>query len=275
MKEFLLMMRLDISSSLRSKWFIGYSLVFILMVTLLFSTNITESRVIGFTGLTRGLLVFIQACNIIMPVFILVTTVRTISSDRESNVLEYMLSFPVSLKSYYWGKFLGRFIVIFLPLIFALLLSTVISIIASGDVEFTIIFLYSGLLGFNALAFLGIAFFISSIIKGQEFAMGLILLIWLTLIAFIDIALIGFMIKNALPETMIYVIALLNPVQVFRISAISLFDPALSVIGPSSFFILDTFGKGGLIAYSLIYPTFIGLIFSVVGYRVFKKRDLV
>ena len=51
-----------------------------------------------------------------MPIFILISTVRSISADRDTNLLEYMLSFPVSLGEYYFGKALGRIFVIFVPL---------------------------------------------------------------------------------------------------------------------------------------------------------------
>lgn len=275
MRNLLLVMKLDLFGSFRSKWFIGYASVFILIVTLVFATGVTDSRVMGFTGLTRMLLVFIQACNIILPIFILVTTVRTISGERENNTLEYLLSFPVSLNSYYWGKFIGRFLVVFLPMIFALILACLIGLFKGGDIPYSLFFLYVGLLGFNSLAFLGIGFFISSLIKNQEFAVGAALFVWLLLIAFIDIALIGFMLKNMVPDTIIFSAALLNPVQVFRLGAITLFDPVLSVIGPSSYFILDNLGRAGCIAYALIYPAILGMIFAVSGCILFKRKDLV
>lgn len=274
MRNIMLIAGQDIKGSLRSRWFIGYSLIFISLVVLIFVSGVTESRVMGFTGLTRMLLVFIQACNIIMPVFVLITTVRSITGDRESNVLEYMLSFPVSLFAYYFGKLIGRFIIIFLPLLFALILSLIIGVLKTNQVPVDLFILYIGLLAFNAFAFLGIGFFISSVIKNMESALGISLFVWLFLIAFIDIALIGFMIKQLVPENVIYITALLNPVQVFRIGAISLFDPVLSVIGPASFFILDTAGRTGCIIYSLIYPFVIGLVFAFAGYYVFKKHDI-
>lgn len=274
MKETLLIMQLDVKGSFRSRWFIIYCAVFVAVVALVFVSGVTDSRIMGFTGLTRSLLIFIQACNIIMPIFILITTVRSIVGDRDNNILEYLLSFPISLKSYYWGKFLGRFVVIFIPLAFSLIFSLVIGFLRGGGVPLDIFALYIGLLGFNALAFLGIGFFISSCVKNQELGVGVAFFIWLLLIAFIDIALIGFLIKSMLPESVVFSIALLNPVQVFRISAVSLFDPVLSVIGPSSYFILDMMGRAGFIIYSLLYPILVGIIFSVLGYYVFIKKDI-
>lgn len=275
MKDMLLVLRLDLLGSLRSRWFMGYAAVFMIMTAMIFMSGVTEGRVMGFTGLTRGLLVFIQACNIIMPVFVLVTTVRTISGDRESNVLEYLLSFPVSLRSYYFGRFLGRFIVVSAPLILSLLLALIIGAVKGADIPAGLFLLYAGLLVCSALAFLGVGFFISSWVRSQELAVGAAFFVWLFLIAFIDIALIGFMIKSMVPENVIFAAAMLNPVQVFRIGAICLFDPVLSVTGPASYFILDTLGQSGCAVYSLIYPAVLGVIFAVAGYVFFKKSDLV
>jgi len=74
----------------------------------------------GFTGLTRLLLTYIQLCMAILPVFVLISTVRSVAGDREAGVFEYLLSLPVSLSAWYWGKMLGRFLVIFLPVFLAM-----------------------------------------------------------------------------------------------------------------------------------------------------------
>ena len=100
------------------------------------------------------------------------------------------------------------------------------------------------------------------------------LLIWLTLIALLDVALLGFLIKLQVPENIIYAAALLNPVQVFKIAALSLFDPVLTVLGPASYFILDLFGNTLLIVTALLYLTGAGLLFLCLGYRRFTRRDL-
>ncbi len=90
-KNLCLIISLDIKESLRSKWFLIYSLVFGGIIALFFITGITESKVQGFSGLSRLLLIFIEVCIVILPIFILISTVRTIVNDRDNNVLEYLL----------------------------------------------------------------------------------------------------------------------------------------------------------------------------------------
>jgi len=274
MKNLLLVAYLDIKESLRSKWFYVYALVFGGLMALFFVAGISDSVVMGFTGLSRLLLVFIQVTIIILPIFILITTVKSISGDRESNVLEYMLSFPISLTHYYWGKMLGRFLTVFLPVIFALILGIVFGVFKGGNLPWAMISLYSALLFAMCFVFLGIAFFVSTIVKSSDIAVGSSFMIWIILLAFIDIALIGLMLQGRASDGLIITIALLNPIEVFRIGAISLFDPELTVIGPVAYYLLDNLGAKLLMIYSIFYPIILGLIFSFMGYITFKKKDL-
>ncbi len=274
MQNLLLVAYLDIKESLRSKWFYVYALVFGGLMALFFITGISDAVVMGFTGLSRMLLIFIQVTIIILPIFILITTVKSISGDRESNVLEYMLSFPVSLKEYYWGKMLGRFATVFLPVFLALILGVVFGLIKGGDLPWDMIFLYSLLLFSLCFTFLGIAFFLSSIVKSTDIALGSSFVVWILLLAFIDIALIGLMLQNRMSDDLIITIAMLNPIEVFRIGAITLFDPELTVIGPVAYYLLDTLGNTLLIIYAVVYPILIGALFAWLGYLAFRKKDL-
>ncbi len=274
MKNLLLVAYLDVKESLRSKWFYVYSVVFGGLMALFFITGVSDSVVMGFTGLSRMLLIFIQVTIIILPIFILITTVKSISGDRESNVLEYMLSFPVSLRDYYWGKMLGRFLTVFMPVFLALLLGVVFGLFKGGAMPWKMVFLYSTLLFSLSFVFLGLAFFLSTIVKSTDIALGGSFVVWIVMLAFIDIALIGLMLQNRVSDGLIVSLAMLNPIEVFRIGAISLFDPELTVIGPVAYYLLDTLGSTLLIVYAVVYPILIGALLSYFGYIAFRKKDL-
>ena len=123
MNHLLLTASADISESLRSRWFLVYTLVFGGVVVALFMSGLTESRVMGFSGLSRMLVTYLQITMAILPVFVLITTVRSVAGDREAGVFEYMLSLPVSLSVWFWGKLIGRFIIVFLPVFLAMLVA--------------------------------------------------------------------------------------------------------------------------------------------------------
>ncbi len=274
MKNLGLVAYLDIRESLRAKWFYVYAFVFGGLMGLFFISGITDSVVMGFTGLSRLLLVFIQVTIVILPIFILITTVKSIAADRESNVLEYMLSFPISLREYYWGKFVGRFATVFFPVIVALFVGVAWGLVKGGEMPWAMILLYSALIFSICVVFLGIAFFISTIVKSHDVALGVSFAVWIVLLAFIDVALIGLMMQNRVSDEVVLTIAMLNPLEAFRIGAIALFDPELTVIGPVAYYLLDTLGHTFLMLYAVIYPIAVGLAFATLGHTVFRRRDI-
>ena len=275
MKNLLLIAYLDLKESIRANWFIVYSLVFGGLIAVFFIAGITESQVMGFSGLSRLLLMYIQVTIVILPIFILITTVRSISGDRDSHILEYMLSFPISLKQYYWGKVFGRFITVFLPVFMAMAFAILYGMFKGAEVPWNIFLLYTGLLFAMSSAFLGIAFFISSIVKSSEMALGISFFIWIFLLAFIDIALISLMMQERINTELIIGIAMINPMEIFRVSAISLFDPELTVMGPVAFYILDMMSQKMFVFISIIYPVLLGVFFAFLGFKIFAKKDLV
>jgi len=274
MKNLWLTAKADIVESLRAKWFIVYTAVFGGIVVLLFIFGITESRVMGFTGLSRLLITYIQLSIAILPIFVLITTVRSVAGDREAGIFEYLLSFPVSLSAWFWGKFIGRFIVIFLPVFLAMVGAVIWAVIKNIEVPWFIFSYYTLLLVATAWCFLGIGMLISSIARSADVAQGGAFIIWLSLLLFMDLILLGVMIQEGLPAETAVMISLLNPLQVFRTAAMMLFDPQLVLLGPSAYIILDTFGSTGYLLWSFIYPVILGSVAALVGYQIFKRGDL-
>ena len=274
MKHLMLTAMADINESLRSRWFLIYTLIFGGIVVALFITGLTESRVMGFTGLSRTLVTYLQITMAILPVFVLLTTVRSVAGDREAGIFEYLLSLPVGLASWYWGKILGRFVVVFLPVVLAMMLAVVWAAVKGADIPWGQVIFYTLMLLVLAWCFLGIGMLISSLARSADVAQGAAFIIWLVLLLFLDLILLGIMIQNGSTSETVVLIALLNPLQVFRTGAMMLFDPQLVLLGPSAWVILDTFGHTGYLIYSIIYPLVLGTLCAWLGYFFFKKGDL-
>ena len=267
-------MRLDISESLRARWFALYSLIFGGIIVVLFLFGLTESRVMGFTGLTRLLVTYIQISMAILPIFVLITTVRSLAGDREAGVYEYMLSQPISLAAWYWGRFAGRFITVFAPVLLAMVAAIIWGAIRGAEVPVFHFLWYSALLMSLAFCFLGIGFFISSLTRSSDVAQSGAFFVWLILLLFLDLILLGLIIRAQAPAELVISLALANPLQVFRTAAMMLFDPQLILLGPSAWLILDAFGYYGYLVWALLYPLALGLILGGLGYFVFRRGDL-
>ncbi len=265
---------LELKQSLRSIWFWAYCLLFGGFVAVMFALGITESQIIGFVGLGRLMVTFMQVSMVILPIYVLISTVRSVVGDRETNVMEYMLSLPISFSSYFWGKFTGRFIEIFIPVFLALLGATIWGTISDIDVPWDLFSLYSSLLAAMVFCFLGIGMFISAISHSQNFAISAAFIIWLFLVAFLDLILIGVMLKLRMNPELVIGVGMINPLQVFRVAVLALFDPKLTAIGPVAYYILDTVSRSVFIAFSIIYPVLLGFLFAFFGNRNFNRRDV-
>ena len=68
MTNLILIAKYDIKESLRSKWFLLYMLIYGALIAFFLITGVVDSRVAGFSGLSRMLLLFIQICIVILPI---------------------------------------------------------------------------------------------------------------------------------------------------------------------------------------------------------------
>ena len=265
----------DILESLRARWFAVYTLVFGSLVVLLFVLGLTESRVMGFTGLSRLMLTYIQLSMAILPIFVLITTVRSLAGDREAGVFEYLLALPVPLGAWYWGKLAGRFLMVFTPVFLAMVGAVVWGYLSGAEIPWRLFAYYTGLLMALSWCFLGIGILISSLARTVDVAQGAAFIVWLTLLLFLDLILLGVMIQQQVPAETAVGIALVNRLQVFRTGTMMLFDPQLVLLGPAAYVILDTFGSTGFMLYALAYPALLGTLMAWLGYLVFRRGDLV
>lgn len=274
MNQLLLTAKLDIFESLRARWFQVYTLVFGGIVALLFVFGLTESRVLGFIGLSRLLVTYIQLTMAILPIFVLVTTVRSVAGDREAGVFEYLLSLPVSLGAWFWGKILGRYVVVFAPVFIAMLGAVIWGRANDIEIPWGMFGYYTALLATMALCFLGIAMLLSALARTTDMAQGAAFSVWLVLVLFLDLILLGVLIQERVGPELAILLALVNPLQVFRTAALAMFDPQLVVLGPAAYVILDLFGTTGFRIFAIAYPAVLGMVTALLGYKVFRRGDL-
>jgi ABC-2 type transport system permease protein len=273
MTQLLQVARADIEESIRARWFLVYAVVFGGIMVGLFVSGLTESRIMGFTGLSRLLVTYLQITMAILPIFMLITTVRSVVGDREAGVFEYILSLPVGIGSWYWGKLAGRFLVVFLPVFGAMVAGVIWGMVQGAIIPWFQVLFYTGLLASLAWCFLGIGMLVSTLSRSTDVAQGAAFTIWLVLLLFLDLILLGALIQEGLPAETAVGIALANPLQAFRTSSMLLFDPQLVLLGPSAYVILDNFGEKGYLAWAMAYPILLGLGSAGAGFWIFRRGD--
>lgn len=133
---------------------------------------------------------------------------------------------------------------------------------------------YTALLASMAWCFLGIAMLLSTLARSTDVAQGAAFVVWLAMLLFLDLILLGVMIQGHTPPEVAVGIALANPLQVFRTAALMLFDPQLIVLGPAAYVIFDSFGPTGFMIYGVAYPFTLGTLCASAGYLTFRRGDL-
>jgi ABC-2 type transport system permease protein len=122
--------------------------------------------------------------------------------------------------------------------------------------------------------FLGIGMLISTIAKTSDVAQGAAFTVWLVFLLFLDLILLGAMVREQMPSEVVVMIALLNPMQVFRTASMLVFDPELILMGPAAHVILDALGRTGFLIFGFVYPLVFGTLSAVTGFVLFRRGDL-
>lgn len=266
--------RLEIAEAFRARWFAIYAVVFFVLVGLLLVFGLTESRVLGFTGLSRTLVTYIQLTMAIVPIFILITTVRSLAGDREAGVFEYVLGLPVGIGAWYFGRFFGRYVLAASPVIAALGAAVVYGVVRGVSVPWVELGFDVGLLMAMIFVFVGLGFLISALTRSVDTAQTIAFLVWLALVLALDLVLLGALIRGRLAIEGVVAIAMLNPLQVFRTGSMLLFDPQLVLLGPTAFTVFDIFGRVGFMIWAFAYPIVLGTASALGGWLIFRRGDL-
>ncbi len=275
MRNLFNMIVFEMKDAFRGKWFYIYFVIFFGLMAGFLWSGITASQVLGFTGLTRVLIGYIEITIVILPLFILISASRSVVMERELFILEYLVSFPVSITQYYWGKFIGRFMVTIIPIYVALFFSIIWGLFKHFSVPWNVYFIYSGLVAALSLCFLGISYFISSLSQRQDTAIFTAFFVWFFFVILLDVGILGLLLKFGISLNLVLATALANPLELFRIAAFSLFDVKLAVIGPIAWTLLSKIGSNGLLLVAYIYPILTGLFIGYVGLVYFKNNDFI
>jgi hypothetical protein len=102
-----------------------------------------------------------------------------------------------------------------------------------------------------------------------------LLLAWVLGVALLDFGLIGLMLQWRLNPETVFILACLNPVQCARMALLSAAEPSLGTLGPVGFYLANRLGVNVLFALGVLWPTLVGCLAWAVGWRSFRRGDLV
>ena len=195
-----------------------------------------------------------------------------LTGDRETGALVYLLAQPVSRVEVLLGKYLGMAGALLATLTLGFGVAGVV-LALQGSIQDAGSYLLTVLLAYLlALAMLSLGFLMSTVTQKTTAALGGALFLWLFLVFIGDLGIMGTALSTQMPIQVVFFIAVLNPLQMFKIASILTIQANLEVLGPAGLYATDQFG--GLLLPLLLLGLISWIILPLLGaITVFSRQE--
>ncbi|MBX3376446.1 MAG: ABC transporter permease subunit [Phycisphaeraceae bacterium] len=232
----------ELREAVRSRWFLLYTLGFAALglgVSYASSASAGGAGLSGFGRTTAGL---VNLVLLVVPLMALTAGAGTIASDRERGMLVYLLSQPVSRLEVLLGKYVGLGAALLACI--CLGLGSCAGILAwKGDATRPLSMVWLAGLSFGlALGMLSVGMLASVLARKASVAVGTAIFLWLALVFVSDLALMAGTMALKLRIEELLAMALVNPLQVFKMWSLHAIDSSLDVLGPAGLYAVDEYG---------------------------------
>lgn len=264
--------RKEVRDALRNKWFVLYSIAFAALALGLSSLAMAGTGQYGFGGFGRTAASLINLVMLIVPLMALSAGAGSLAGERERGTLNYLLAQPVSRFEVLSGKYVGLAIALLASLCLGFGVCAAVIASRAGKTDaasfLKLVFLAYAL----ALAMLSVGMVISVIARRSSVALAAALFTWLAFVFLGDLALMGSTLAFKLNVQQMLGLALISPLQVFKLASVTSVHASLDVLGPAGLYATQHWGDrlplvfGGVLSGWIIAPLIIAqLIFSRRG----------
>jgi Cu-processing system permease protein len=253
----------ELRDALRNRWFIVFTIAFAVLA-------LTLSALIqpGGTGLqmmsyNRTAASLINLVLLFVPLIGLTLGSANLAADRETGALSYLLSQPVSRVEVLLGKYSGLAGSLLATLLLGFGLAG-IALAFQGTIQDAGGYLLTVMLAYLlALTMLSLGFLLTSVAQKTTTALGGALFLWLFLVFIGDLGIMGTSVSMQWPIETVFFIAVMNPLQMFKIASILSIQANLDVLGPAGLYATGHFG--GLLLPLLLLGLIIWIVLPLLG----------
>lgn len=264
----------ELRDAFRNRWFLLYAVAFAGLSLALSWFSVSGAGSYGVAGFGRTTAGLINLILLIVPLMGLTLGAMSLAGEREKGTLIYLLAQPISAGELLLGKFVGLALALAAALLIGFGLTGVMMVVAGSGGDFAIYITLLTLSVLLAVASLSLGFLISAAVKKAATAVGLALFLWLILVYFGDLGLMGTAVVMKLKAGQLLALALINPLQVFKIAAVFDLRDNLEVLGPAGIYAFRTYG-------ATLWPLLVGLLLVwvivpfLLATQVFMKRGVI
>jgi len=263
--------RREFRDAISSRWFLLYTIAFTVLAVAVSFMSLAGSGEQGFAGFGRTTAGLLNLVMLVVPLMALIAGAGSIAGERERGTLLYLLAQPISRSELLLGKYLGLSAALVCSMFIGFGLSAAVLAWRAGSTGLSAFIMLVAFTSGLALAMLSVGMLISVISRRSGVATGLGLFAWLALVFLSDLGLMAGTIIFKLRVQEVFAIAIINPLQAFKMGVIVNMNASLDVLGPAGMYASNTYGDAlpWLLALVLALWTLVPLAIALV---LFKKR---
>ena len=235
--------RKELRATVASRWFRTWVAAFVGLAAVLVLVALPGSRIEGAAGYGRTAASLVTLVQVIVPLMGLALGAMSLAGQKESGALRFLMSHPVSRTEAFWGIYLGVAAALAVASFAGFGAAGAVTALrgAAADVgPFMLIAAASWVL---AAAMAGLGMLISVHTSRSASALGAAVFAWLVLVFIGDLGLMGTSAATDMPVSALFISASLNPVEAFRLTAITALGGSLDALGPAGVYAVDTLGE--------------------------------
>ena len=261
----------EVRDAFRNRWFLLYVAAFAGLALALAQLALSGLGSYGMAGFGRTGASLVNLVLLIVPLMGLTLGALSLAGERERErgTLLYVLAQPVTQFEVLMGKYLGLALALLAALVLGFGLIGLLIAWQGGTAQVDVYLALVGLAFALALVTLSLGFLISAAARKSATAIGVSLFLWLMLVFFSDLGLMGTSMVLRLGNSELFTLALLNPLQVFKMAAILAIRSNLEVLGPAGVYAVRIYDEQlmSLLLIILLAWVFLPLLFSHLVFR--------
>ena len=263
----------EIRDSLNNRWFILYTIAFAVLATALAYLSMMGTGSDGFAGFGRTAAGLINLVLLIVPLMALTAGAGAIASERERGTLSYLLAQPVTRFEVLIGKYIGLALTMMAALALGFGISAAVIASRSGGTNAVTFLSLVGYALILALGMLSLGFLLSVIARKTSVATGAAIFLWLAFVFLGDLGLMGSAVVFRMQVTELFHLALINPLQVFKMASLDSMNASLDVLGPAGLYASQQYGNGLPWIFGSVLALWV-VVPLAISYVIFARRGV-
>ena len=260
-------------SSLTSKWILGYIMTFTSLSLTFSHLGLLGLGTVGFRAYSGALAGIINLNLYIVPLISTVTASLSIVSEREQGTLEFHLSLPITRSELVVAKALTTILAIVIATMLGYGISSWYLMFVLTELDLLILLKILAATLLMVFAFVGLGTLITVIASSRFAALAASIALWIFLAMIYEMALMALVMVFRLSAADLWLLMILNPLEASRLLMIYSVDPAMTFLGELGHFLVREAGEWfvyPLIAMPLVY----GVAGLLAGLYIFRNSDL-